>query len=75
MFIATPVRDVKGQALGVLIGKISIADINEIITSRSGLGDTGESFLVNSFNMVVTDLKKEQNSAFRKTIYLPFGSI
>lgn len=71
MFIAAPVKDEKNKFKGAVIGKISIDEISDIVTSRSGLGETGESFLVNSFNMAVTDLKKEPDSAFIKTIYTP----
>lgn len=69
MFIATPIKDSQGKFVGEIIGDVSVNDINDIVVSRSGLGNTGETFIVNSFNMVVTDLLKEQDSAFRKTIY------
>lgn len=69
--ISTPIKDDKGVTLGVLSEKINTNDINEIMTERGGLGETGETFLVNSFNFVTTDLLKEPNSVLTRTIYLP----
>ncbi len=71
MFVASPILDSTGKFVGMVLGNISVKDINEIVTSRSGLGTTGETFIINSFNMVVTDLSKETDAAFRKTIYTP----
>ena len=44
-FIATPVLD-RGNLIGVLIFKMPIGVINGIMTERSGMGETGESYLV-----------------------------
>lgn len=69
--ISTPIKDSSGATIGVLSEKINTYDINKMMTEKGGLGKTGETFLVNSFNFVTTDLLKEPNSALTRTIYLP----
>lgn len=71
MFVSTPIFDNFGKFMGILVGDINVDEIDDLISSRAGLGITGESFAVNSFNMVVTNLQKMKDSAFHKTIYLP----
>lgn len=71
MMIATPIKDEEGNFLGILAGKIYLERISNLMSNRSGVGRTGETFMVNSFNLVVTDLLKEPGAAMRKTIYLP----
>jgi len=68
--ISTPIID-EGNVVGVISEKINTNDINKIMINRDGLGKTGETFLVNSFNFVTTDLLKEPNSVLTRTIYLP----
>lgn len=44
-FIATPIRE-RGKIIGVLAFQISIDAINAIMSERTGMGQTGESYLV-----------------------------
>ncbi|MFA6407678.1 MAG: ATP-binding protein [Candidatus Paceibacterota bacterium] len=71
MLIAAPIKNKEGILLGILAGKINVDEISALMVERSGLGNTGETFLVNSFNMAVTSLLKEPGAVFRRTIYLP----
>ncbi len=71
MMVGTPIKDVTGVTIGVLAGRINVFRINEIMVNRSGLGETGETILINSFNIAVTDLLKEQGVALKKTVFLP----
>jgi methyl-accepting chemotaxis protein len=45
-FIAKPLKDGTGRNLGVLTYQMPIEKINEIMSDTTGLGDTGESFIV-----------------------------
>jgi GAF domain-containing protein/HAMP domain-containing protein len=38
--------DNNGQTVGVLAGRLDLNDLNEIMTERTGLGNTGETYLV-----------------------------
>jgi PAS domain S-box-containing protein len=69
--ISIPIKDQNNNTIGVLVEKMDVGAINDIVRNREGLGITGETFLVNSFNYVVTDLLKESNEVLTKSIYLP----
>jgi len=45
-FIGYPVLDVQGNVAGVIAARISAEFINQIMPSRQGLGDSGESYLL-----------------------------
>ncbi|WP_031484037.1 methyl-accepting chemotaxis protein [Maridesulfovibrio frigidus] len=45
-FIAAPVRSHAGDIQGVAVLRIPLKEINSIMTLRSGMGETGESYLV-----------------------------
>jgi methyl-accepting chemotaxis protein len=45
-FVASPVFDESGFRLGVVVFQFPIDRFNEIMTSRAGLGETGEAYLV-----------------------------
>lgn len=58
-FISSPIFD-QGKMIGVLIFQMPIDAINEIMTSKHrwkevGLGDSGETYLVDSDNKIVND--------------------
>jgi HAMP domain-containing protein len=69
MVVSMPVKNPGNNTVYVLAGRINFRQINEIMTERTGLGETGETLLINSFNYAMTDLKEEDNAAFKKTIY------
>ena len=69
MVIAAPVTDSDGQLLGVLAGHANLEDLSEIMLERSGLGKTGETFLVNSANLLLTDTVFAPDGAFKKWIF------
>lgn len=54
-FIGTPIPDEIGFPVAVLALQISIEAINEIMHERSGMGDTGESYLVGSDRLMRSD--------------------
>jgi len=46
MVLARPLTNPQGDVIGVLAGRPSIDALNAILAERSGLGDTGETYLV-----------------------------
>jgi len=50
-----PVFDDNGESLGVLAGRASSAVLNQIMHERTGLGETGETYLVGSNKVLLTD--------------------
>lgn len=43
----TPVQNTRGEAIGVIAMRINLSTINAIVGERAGLGETGESYIVN----------------------------
>lgn len=54
-FIAGPVENGEGELLGVLAYQISLEAINNIMQERSGMGETGESYLVGEDKLMRSD--------------------
>jgi len=69
LIISVPIKDDKENLLGILAGRLNLKEISNLITKREGLGETGETLLVNEFNLVLTDLKYFPDAAFKKKIF------
>lgn len=69
--IASPVKNEEGHVIGVLAGRLGLGEISNLMTERSGLGKSGETFIVSSSNVAITELLKEPGVALKKTIFLP----
>ncbi len=46
-FILIPLNEEDGQFIGAIGGKVDIAALHEILNEKTGLGDTGQAYLVN----------------------------
>jgi HAMP domain-containing protein len=68
MTISTPIKDSKGNLIGILAGRIDLGKISEFMIERSGLGETGETYLVNKFNMVVSDIMGKEGASLSMLI-------
>ena len=53
-FLAAPIKE-NGRIIGVLAFQLSIDAINKIMTERSGMGETGESYLVGPDKLMRSD--------------------
>jgi len=60
--VSFPVKDGQGRLLAVLAFHLSLEPIAQIIRSRAGLGDTGETFLVDSSSLLVASGRVEVES-------------
>ncbi len=54
MFVAAPLRSADGRLLGVLAGRVNLAEMNAIIARHTGLRQTADAYLVNTSNLLVT---------------------
>ncbi len=68
MTIAMPIKDNKGKILGVLAGKLNLNKISNVMIERSGLGETGETYLVNKFNLLASKSRFIQGIEFKEVI-------
>ena len=66
MVVSAPVTDGSGRPVGVLAGHADLEDLSEIMLERSGLGETGETYLVNQGNLLLTGSRFEPGVAFKK---------
>lgn len=69
MTAATPVKDDNGNLLGVLAGRLNLNDINDMMQERSGLGETGETYLLNRFYHFVSDPKLKAGQPLKAEIH------
>ncbi|MBF0490669.1 MAG: PAS domain-containing protein [Candidatus Omnitrophica bacterium] len=55
MTISAPIFDGKeGKFLGVLVQKLRLNELVNIVTQRTGLGETGEIYIVNKYGYMIT---------------------
>jgi nitrate/nitrite-specific signal transduction histidine kinase len=47
VFVAIPILGQQGRPLGVMVARADVAPLNDILSERTGLGETGKAFLVN----------------------------
>ena len=52
--IASPVKDDQGVTLAVLAAHLNLGYVDRLVSDRTGLGHTGEAYLVSSFNDFVS---------------------
>ena len=52
--ISTPLRSTTGERLGVMAVHINLEEIDRIIRGRAGLGVSGETYLVDKFNVFIS---------------------
>ena len=66
--IAYPIIDGNRTVLGVLADDLNLSTINDIMAERTGLGNTGETLLVNNFNLLVTKSRFLDDVIYKKVI-------
>lgn len=55
MTIAVPLYDERGQRVGVLAAHLNLERLDRVILERTGLGTSGESYLVDPLNLFVSE--------------------
>ena len=70
--VTTPIfpRDshVGAEPIGVVIAKMRTAPIDEILLNRSGLGETGEVYLVDENNLMISESRFIEGVIFRQEV-------
>jgi PAS domain S-box-containing protein len=61
IIIATPLFDMQGKRTGVLASRLSLAHIDRIILERTGLGASGETYLVDPYRKIVSETPLMKN--------------
>jgi len=68
MAIGTPVKDKEGNLIAVLAGYADLAKMSGIMEQRSGLSQTEDTYLVNTFNFFVTAPMFGEDYALKKAV-------
>jgi len=67
-FVA-PVRDPdEGEPLGVLVVRHNMAELNEIVTDRTGMGKTGETYLINRHGFMITPSRSLKDTFLKQKV-------
>lgn len=67
-FIATPMFDDKGYTLAVLVIQIADKEIDAVMMNHTGLGETGESYLVGADYLMRSSSRFEKDVILRKEV-------
>ncbi len=54
-FVSGPIEKANGERIGVLVYQLSLEAINDIMQERSGMGETGETYLVGPDKLMRSD--------------------
>ena len=63
MTVSAPLLSTNGRLLGILAGRLNLAEMQAIIERRTGLRQSDDSFLVNTSNLFATQPRLLHNSA------------
>ncbi len=66
IFAAVPLYDGDDHLYGVLAGTATLETFNEFMLERVGLGDTGETYLVNADHIILTEARYMSNEEREK---------
>ncbi|MDX1521398.1 MAG: GAF domain-containing protein [Anaerolineae bacterium] len=66
--LATPLDLETGQERGVLVAHLDLNRLDEIVLDRAGLGETGETYLVDSLNVFIAQARVDQ-AAFPRGVH------
>ncbi len=61
-FISTPILDQSNQLMGVLVFQMPVGKINEIMTARAGMGESGETYIVGADFLMRSDSRFSEES-------------
>ncbi len=67
--IAVPIKATGGRVIGVVAGKIRRTRMTEIVSDWTGLGETGETFLVDKYNYFITTPARKPDYALNTQVY------
>ncbi|MFQ5975374.1 MAG: ATP-binding protein [Candidatus Hydrothermarchaeales archaeon] len=67
--LATPINDEDNKLVGVIVGRISLDEMDMIMEERSGLGKTGETYLINKFYRYASDLRLVAGIPLKKELH------
>jgi GAF domain-containing protein/HAMP domain-containing protein len=64
---AYPVTDIMGETRGLLVGRTTLKTLTEIMLERTGLGNTGETYLLTEVEGLLTEVRGPSNPPYVHT--------
>jgi PAS domain S-box-containing protein len=68
--ISSPVKGEEGVTLAVIAAHLNLGYVDRLVSDRTGLGSTGEAYLVSSFNDVVSS-ERFGSDEYRRGVFSP----
>ena len=70
LIIGSPIygQEKNAQPIGVIIATMRTDEFNDIVLHRSGLGETGEIYLVNKDHLMITESRFIENAPFNQIV-------
>ena len=70
MAVSAPLLDsVTGELLGVLAARVRLSDLNKIVADRTGMGKTGEIYIVNKYGYMITSSIFIKGAPLKQRVY------
>ncbi|MGI0020203.1 MAG: methyl-accepting chemotaxis protein, partial [Nitrososphaera sp.] len=66
--ILVPVRDGSSDALGVLYASVHTNVASQILLNREGLGESGETYLVNGYGLMISESRFVEGAGFNQVV-------
>jgi PAS domain S-box-containing protein len=69
MAVSVPFLDSHtGEFLGVLVARVRLNELNNIVTNRTGLGKTGEIYIVNKYGFMITPSRFIEDAVLKQRV-------
>ncbi|HNT22963.1 MAG TPA: GAF domain-containing protein [Anaerolineales bacterium] len=73
MVVAAPIKEADGDVVALLGGRVNLTYLNTIMLDRSGLGETGETLLVDSWDFRLLTPSIDENLVIQETYLFSDG--
>ena len=69
MAVSSPFLDSHtGEFLGVIVARVRLNELNNIVTNRTGLGKTGEIYIVNKYGFMITPSRFTEDAVLKQRV-------
>lgn len=65
MYVLTPCLDTQGQFVGCLLVEMDLKKVYSILADRKGLGETGETYVVNQDKLIISESRFQKDAVLR----------
>ncbi len=66
--VSAPILDDQGGPLGTLVVQLEMDELNAITSDRTGLGETGETYLINKYGFMITSSRFSEDTFLKQKV-------